>query len=116
PEESRLLPPDFQLGNAEYFERFYEAMKDHVPDRSALENYFTAHSLWDETMAWRASEFLTQNPGHVLVIIVGDFHVAYEDGLVESLQRRNIRTLAISQVMEREEIAPHPRYGRRGDF
>lgn len=115
-DEKALLPPQLVMGNEQYFERFVEAMDGHVPDTQALQNYFTAHCLWDETMAWRAIEYLRHHPKHLLMIIVGDFHVAYEDGLVARLRDQGIETVLVSQVTDLSEVAPHSKYGRRGDF
>jgi uncharacterized iron-regulated protein len=85
-EERALLPPEFQVGNAQYFERFTAALRQHgsLPD-VALRFYFEAQSAWDDTMAWRAREFLRANPAQVLVIIVGDFHASYGGGLPDRL-------------------------------
>ncbi|MEZ0390831.1 MAG: ChaN family lipoprotein, partial [Pseudobdellovibrionaceae bacterium] len=74
--EKALLPPQFTLGNAAYFERFRQVMAgEHAPSPEALNRYFAAQSAWDDTMAWKASEFLQAHPEQVLVIIVGEFHV-----------------------------------------
>lgn len=116
PSERALLPPQLTLGNAEYRERFDEVMKGHVQDSVLLDNYFVSQSLWDETMAWRTAEYMKRHPDHLFLIIVGDFHVAYEDGLVERLRAYGLDPLVISQVTDESEVAPHARYGRRGDF
>lgn len=92
-EEQQLLPPQFQIGNSAYFERFKDAMGNHLPDPSALNNYFTAQSVWDDTMAWKAKEFLTAHPDQVLVIIVGEFHVQYGGGLPDRLMARGLTDL-----------------------
>jgi uncharacterized iron-regulated protein len=123
-DERHVMPPNFERGTASYFERFREVMKDHAPD-SAIENYFTAQSLWDDTMAWQASNYMTAHSAGVLMIIVGDFHVAYQDGLVARLQKRGlthivslsqIDTTGLSADDRRAQIAPSPRYGARADY
>lgn len=114
--EKSLLPPQLVLGNQDYFERFTEAMQGHIQDPAVLHNYFTAHCLWDETMAWRAITYLKQHPDQLLMIVVGDFHAQYEDGLVARLRDQGIDTIVVSQVTDRSEVAPHPKYGRRGNF
>jgi uncharacterized iron-regulated protein len=114
--EKALLPPQLVLGNADYFERFTEAMQGHIKDPTVLQNYFTAHCLWDETMAWKAKEYLQLHPEQLLAIIVGDFHVAYEDGLVARLRDQGVVTTVISQVTDLADVTPHPKYGRRADF
>ena len=124
PDEQKLLPPNFQLGADTYFERFSETMKGHVSEEK-IKNYFAAQSLWDDTMAWRAGEVMAANPDQILMILVGDFHVAYQDGLVARLRARGVQNiLSISQVSttgmtpdeKAETLNPHTRYGARADF
>jgi uncharacterized iron-regulated protein len=122
--ERAQLPPDFVLGNDRYFSRFQNAMGEHVP-AEALPRYFAAQSIWDETMAWKASEFIKQNPQQVLVIIVGEFHVQYGGGLPDRLKARGIpfvRTFSfvnlngLSQQEMQRELFPSPLDGKRADF
>tara|TARA_B100000749_G_scaffold280875_1_gene279619 strand:+ start:65585 stop:66469 length:885 start_codon:yes stop_codon:yes gene_type:complete len=119
-----LLPPNFTLGNDLYRERFEEAMGGHVPAEK-VNDYFISQSLWDDTMAWRVSQFMAENPEHVFVVIVGDFHASYFGGLPDRMTARGINDLlVISQVDARsadekefdELVAPHSEYGVRADF
>lgn len=87
PEERALLPADFTLGRTSYKERFLSLMP-HLPNEEAGERYFAAQSAWDDTMAWRVTEFMANNSDHVLVIIVGDFHVAWGGGLPDRIKAR----------------------------
>lgn len=124
PDERKFLPPDFTMGRDSYFERFKEVMGGHVPPDSII-RYFTSQSLWDDTMAWKATDYISNNPNSILVIIVGDFHVAYQDGLISRLKARGAKNiLSVSQVdttgydnKDRNDmIAPNPVYGDRADF
>ena len=124
-EEKKLLSPIFATGTETLKQRFSSLMKDHLPDEKSLNNYFAAHSIWDDTMAWQASQFIKNNPNKNLVIIVGDFHLAYLDGLVARLKKHGVtNVLGISQTdtsnMTTEERAaelkPHPVYGPRADY
>lgn len=125
-EERSLLPPDFRVGSEAYFERFEAVVREHgsLP-ADTTRNFFAAQSAWDDTMAWQAREYVTTHPDQVLVIIVGDFHASYGGGLPDRLRARGATdVLVISQVNAydlsdeevRELLAPHPRYGMRGDF
>ncbi|KYG63231.1 iron-regulated protein [Bdellovibrio bacteriovorus] len=124
-EEQALLPPGFALGRESYRQRFL-AMMPHLPNPEAGERYFAAQSIWDDTMAWRAAEFITQHPEQVLVIVVGEFHVQYGGGLPDRIQARSPQTpvWTFSQVntvdLSPEEIAtemsPSPQYGPRAHF
>ncbi|MBI2521000.1 MAG: ChaN family lipoprotein [Bdellovibrio sp.] len=126
-EERALIPPDFTLGNPLYFERFKTVMTGggHELPPQVIARYFEAQSVWDETMAYVASNYMEKNPDSILVIIVGDFHAQYGGGLPDRLRARGvINVVTISQVnlkdlspSERlEEVIPHPKYGVRADF
>jgi uncharacterized iron-regulated protein len=120
----KLMPPQFALGNDLYFERFKGVMSSHVPPEK-LKHYFASQSIWDDTMAWKATDYIQNNPEQILVMIVGDFHVSYGGGLPDRLRARTQAPIyTISQVdlqglssQEIQElIEPHPRYGARADY
>ena len=120
-QEKSLLPPIWELGSAPYFERFKEAMGEHVPAEK-LENYFWAHCLWDDTMAWKATTLANAQP---LTIIVGNFHSEFGHGLPERLKRygaKKVTTVMQIAVKEWNEdevqraLQPDPKYGHRADF
>ncbi len=125
PADTGLLPPGFQLGRASYRKRFDLVMAPHVPSKQAMDNYFAAQSVWDDTMAWQTAEFLSKNPNHVFVIIVGEFHVQYGGGLADRLKARGVSSiLTLSQVDHsdysdeelKNEVTPHPEFGPRADY
>lgn len=125
--EKKLLPPNFKLGNEKYRERFEAVMGGHggrkIP-KETFDRYFAAQSLWDDTMAWRAADYLHTNPDQVLVILVGDFHVAYGGGLPERLKARGVQDiLTISQInthglsrQEQDFLIENPQWGSRADI
>ncbi|NJL24412.1 MAG: ChaN family lipoprotein [Calothrix sp. SM1_5_4] len=75
-----LLPPIWEKGGDEYFERFAETMKGHATQQQ-IENFFWAQSLWDDTMAWNATKYMNTAPQDRMVIIVGQFHAEFGHGL-----------------------------------
>lgn len=99
PEESALMPPQFSLGRESYKKRFM-AMMPHLPNPEVGERYFAAQSIWDDTMAWQATNFIHANPEQVLVIVVGDFHVQYGGGLPDRIKARfpQAPVISFSQV------------------
>lgn len=127
PEELSLLPPDFTIGNEKYFERFKRSI-GHLPDPTKAANYFAAQSAWDDTMAWKAVDFMKTHPDQVLVIIVGEFHVQYGGGLPDRLAERidleQHRLISLSQVnlfgLDDEEaqraLLPSEEYGPRASW
>ncbi|MFN9066786.1 MAG: ChaN family lipoprotein, partial [Bdellovibrionales bacterium] len=61
----QLLPPEFSLGRDSYRERFQQAMGGHV-NPEAIDRYFAAQSIWDDTMAWRLSQIQQMYPQAVI--------------------------------------------------
>lgn len=120
-----LLPVNFQLGSQQYFDRFNKAVGGgHVPPEK-LANYFAAQSAWDDTMAWRSLTAFEHSDSDIFVIVVGDFHVAYEDGLPERLRQRGARRvvtvsqLDVTGLGSKEKaflLEPHPQWGQRAQW
>lgn len=124
PDEQKMLPPNFQVGRASYKERFLATMP-HLPSPDAGDRYFEAQSTWDDTMAWKATEFIQAHPDQVLVITVGDFHAQYFGGLPDRISVRSGRTpLVFSYVNTQgmtpdeveQELNPAGVYGPRADY
>lgn len=123
-QDKLLLPPQFELGRESYKKRFASVMP-HIPNPQLLDNYFAAQSLWDDTMAWKASEFIKNYPDQVLVIIVGEFHVEYGGGLPYRLAQRGVQNILTVTQLDHEDysgeelieaIVPSHEYGPRADF
>ncbi len=125
PKMQALMPPNFELGNDQYFERFKLAMGgDHVPPDQLI-NYFTAQSVWDETMAWQTLTHQSRSSSDIFVIIVGDFHVAYGGGLPDRLLARGARRVVTLSQVDASDLSkkkksmllqPHPKWGLRADW
>lgn len=125
PELKAQLPPNFQLGRASYKKRFSEMMGAHLPDPTAIDRYFAAQSVWDDTMAWRATDLMSRKPDQTLVIVVGEFHAQYGGGLPDRLRARGgAPVFVVSQVNAHgltedeisEEVAVSEEYGARADY
>lgn len=123
PDEAAQMPPNFELGDQEYRQRF-ELVLPHSMSTAAMDRYFAAQSVWDDSMAWQAVEFLKTHPSHCLVIIVGDFHAQFGGGLPDRLRARGLKnvtvisqfdTAGLSEQEVRNEQGPHPQYGPRAD-
>jgi uncharacterized iron-regulated protein len=125
-EQRALLPPIWEQGSATYYKRFVEIMGDHVPEEK-LQNYFWAHSLWDDTMAWNAVRHRQMVSDDVLLVIVGEFHVEYGDGLASRLLKhgaQSVRTVVQTEIPKdqwsQEEldklVIPDAEYGARADY
>ncbi len=124
-EERALLPPNFQLGGALYKERFIERMQGHVTSEEAMNRYFETQSVWDDTMAWKACDARMQSD-HTLVLVVGQFHVEYGDGLIHRLRERCGATAKITSLYQfmfyqDEQVdfnyfAPSAKFGPLSDY
>lgn len=123
-EEQALLPPAFQLGRDSYKKRFLSLMP-HLPSPEAGERYFAAQSAWDDTMAWKAAEFIQKNPDQVLAIVVGDFHAQYGGGLPDRIAARTgqspvvfsfVSTEGMTEEEARAQIEPSLEFGARADY
>jgi len=127
PAQRKFLPPIWERGSAAYEERFRESMGGHdiPPDR--LANYFWAQSLWDDTMAWNARNYMAGRADRMMVIIVGGFHAEFGHGLparllAHGMARDQVKTLLQVPVPDfspetlARVTAEHARYGARADF
>lgn len=123
-DERALFPADFGRGSAAYFERFQEIMGGHVKPE-ALERYFLAQSIWDDTMADRILRAQKEVPGQTIVVVVGDFHVMYDGGLPDRLKVRGASSVVtLSQVniygmtpeQQQKALEPSIKYGPRADW
>ncbi len=117
----RLVPPGFELGGENYWQRFLVVMQGHAPIEM-IKNYFVAQSLVDDVMAVHTSEI----PGpQKQVVLAGHFHTDYFDGLYARLQKRQpLQTRLLVTVVDSEEVAEQdltsfsrsPLYGSVSDF
>ena len=124
--ERAMLPPNFQVGSDDYLRRFWAAVGGHHVPKEKVKNYFTAQSIWDDTMAWQSIKHMEQYPNDVLVIVVGDFHAVYNQGLPARLKARGANDVLVLSQMNlsfyesdeeaRKAILPHEEWGVRADF
>lgn len=118
-----LMPPQFALGRDSYKARFMEAAGHHC---KSPENCFAAQCTWDDTMAWQSSNFISQHPDQVLVVVVGEFHVQYGGGIKYRLQQRlpGVNVVTLSQIWAEDmtdddifqALQPSDVEGPRADF
>jgi uncharacterized iron-regulated protein len=124
--ERSYLPPNFTLGNKLYYERLKEfILKIHDAPEDMLIDYFTAQSVWDDSMAWMVNRFMKAHPEEILIVIVGEFHSIYGGGLPDRIKARghkdviNISQFDIDELTHKEILTDtiyHPRWGRRADY
>ncbi len=87
------IPPldEIDLSNQAYRQRLGEIFQAHHQGQSHspnLDNFFQAQVLWDETMAAVIAEYVQKNPQKVLIVLVGQGHLHYGDGIPSRVERR----------------------------
>ena len=100
PADRELLPVSSELLTGGYYDRFVEAMKDHMTvtpatsqpstEVSAEEKMlrgYRAQSLWDDTMAESVAGYRADHPDRRIMLVVGKFHVASEGGTMVKVKR-----------------------------
>lgn len=115
-----MLPAEFELGTANYLERFRQAMEPHLPPGKSLDNYYAAQCLSDDWMALQ----LVGKSG-LKFLVVGSFHADFNDGVVHRLKvrARGQNTVSIKIVdasiyaeNEMEQVLKDPTYGAVADY
>jgi uncharacterized iron-regulated protein len=94
-ERRPLAAAEYRCGRDEYFEKFAETMRAHVPGdtdsakAAALDRYYFSQCLKDETMAEAiARARTTHGDSAVIVHLNGAFHSNYRLGTAERVRRR----------------------------
>ncbi|MBC7971400.1 MAG: ChaN family lipoprotein [Verrucomicrobia bacterium] len=91
--ERRFIPPlsAIVLEPEAYRERLQKihAESHHGQSTSVnVERFFQAQVLWDETMAERIAQTLQKQPETLVVVLVGQGHIVYGDGIPARVARR----------------------------
>jgi uncharacterized iron-regulated protein len=114
------VPAQFEMGGAQYFERFRITMEGHATE-SQLQNYFEAQCLTDDVIA---DQLLKQLDSVRRFLVVGSFHSDYFDGVVAHLQKRAPdQTISVVRFVdasdytkeELQSLAFDPKYGPIAD-
>jgi uncharacterized iron-regulated protein len=68
--------------------QIYDEMHHGKGNSSSFERFFQVQVLWDETMAERIAQILQQRPGVLVVVLVGQGHLLYGEGIPQRVARR----------------------------
>ena len=108
PENQRAyLPKEIQPADEFYRNRIHDAFEEHKgmkPD--AFDHFVEAQLVWDEGMAESAAGYLNANPGRRMVILTGEGHVVFGNGIPQRLERQTHATYWIV-LNSGEDIEPH---------
>ena len=119
--DPKLVPPGFEMGDANYYERFVAAMGGHG-DPAEIKNYFAAQCLTDDVMAWH---LLTDSRTDLKFMIAGDFHTDYMSAAVARIHARapELKTIVVRITdatdytdAERAALPTDPKYGAIADY
>lgn len=87
-----IAPLDsIQLGPASYRQRIrsiYDKMHQGHGNSTGFDNFFLTQVLWDETMAANIADTLRQSPQATVVVLAGQGHLFYRDGISLRVARR----------------------------
>jgi uncharacterized iron-regulated protein len=93
PEEQRYIAPiaEIRLEPIRYRDRLrkiFDGFHTGKGNNRGFERFFQAQVLWDETMADTVVQFLKKNPDRQMVVLAGQGHVVYGDGIPNRVARR----------------------------
>ncbi|MCL6433690.1 MAG: ChaN family lipoprotein, partial [Leptolyngbyaceae cyanobacterium HOT.MB2.61] len=106
--EKRFIPPisAIALGPASYRQRLrqiYDDIHHGKTSQANFERFFQAQVLWDETMAERIARSLQQEPKRLVVVLVGQGHVIYGEGIPSRVARRVPKVSQVSILLNPSE-------------
>jgi len=83
------VPVDMDRDDPAYRERIKQVFDRHpMEEGKDFENFLLVQLLWDEGMAARAAAYLEGQPGKRLVVLAGQGHLEYGQGIPQRLLRR----------------------------
>jgi uncharacterized iron-regulated protein len=91
--DRRFIPPigSIRVGPDSYRDRIqtiYREMHQGKGNSQGFNRFFEAQVLWDETMADRLAQAVNQNPDRLIIVLVGQGHLLYHDGIPNRVKRR----------------------------
>jgi uncharacterized iron-regulated protein len=98
--ERSAIPASILKGPESYRDRLFTLYQDSHQghgNSASFERFFLAQVLWDETMADRIAELLKENPKRLVVVLAGQGHVNYGEGIPDRVARR-LSSRSIKQI------------------
>ena len=88
-EELKQVPVDIDWSNTVYKIRLRQIFKEHPESEiKNFDDFYQAQVFWDETMAQSIHDYLVNNPDRQMVVLVGNGHIAFGDGIPSRTFRR----------------------------
>lgn len=119
--DPKLLPPDFQLGGANYLNRFIALTENHLAPEE-ITNYFAVQCLVDDLAAFHLSK---NTHFDLKFLIIGAAHTRYSQGVVERIKHRNKNSKVVNiEIINTTEFTDEElnliynkhKYGPRADY
>ncbi|MEA3386663.1 MAG: ChaN family lipoprotein [Thermodesulfobacteriota bacterium] len=88
-EELEQVPVELDWSNTVYKTRLRQIFKEHPEGEIRnFDDFYQAQVLWDETMAQSVHDYLNNNPDRQMVVLAGNGHIAFGDGIPSRTCRR----------------------------
>ncbi|MDX2243946.1 MAG: ChaN family lipoprotein [Leptolyngbyaceae cyanobacterium bins.302] len=85
PKSTVLAKPD---AYRQRIRQIYDEIHQGKGNSASFERFFQAQVLWDETMAHQIEIVLQRSPQSLVVVLAGQGHILYGDGIPDRVQRR----------------------------
>jgi uncharacterized iron-regulated protein len=98
--ERQAIPDSIVKGPDGYRDRLFTLYQDSHQghgNSASFERFFLVQVLWDETMADRIAKLLKENPKQLVVVLAGQGHVNYGEGIPDRVARR-LSSQSIKQI------------------
>ncbi len=88
-EELEQVPVELDWSNTVYKTRLRQIFEEHPENEiKNFDDFYQAQVLWDETMAQSVHDYLSNNPDRQMVVLAGNGHIAFGDGIPSRTCRR----------------------------
>ncbi|MBW2349925.1 MAG: ChaN family lipoprotein [Deltaproteobacteria bacterium] len=88
-EELKQVSVDLDWSNSVYKIRLRQIFEEHPEGEvKNFDDFYQAQVLWDETMAQSVHDYLNNNPDRQIVVLAGNGHIAFGDGIPSRTYRR----------------------------
>jgi uncharacterized iron-regulated protein len=89
-EERARLPSPIPAPDAAYRARLEQSFRHHPKSAQRdFERFVQVQSVWDEGMAQRVAEYLSEHPTRRMVVLAGSGHLVYGQGIPDRVRRRS---------------------------
>lgn len=113
PEDHRFIPPlaDIDVSNAAYrqkLKQIYEHFHHGHASEGGFDRFFSAQVLWDETMAEKIAQLVSEQPEQLVVVLAGKGHIEQGYGIPDRVARRLKKQQGTSQPFQHYSVYLNP--------